>query len=158
MIHSGSAEQLQQAHAQTMKDKEMRSTTLGAHRGSMDKSSATGGGTDSASRILTNTQLNNEANLTNEQQTQMLANRTDRQILKEMQKRTNRSILQNHQVMSWLRNMAKAPEKMTQIKERYYRRTGEILADKQITEMFRKLDKNVLDSDHNKLIQLRVQI
>ena len=58
----------------------------------------------------------------------------------EMKKRTNRSILQNHYVMSWLRTMAKAPEKMDQIKERYYRRTGEILADKQITEMFTKLD------------------
>lgn len=26
------------------------------------------------------------------------------------------------------------------MKEKYYRRTGEILADKQITEMFKKLD------------------
>lgn len=42
--------------------------------------------------------------------------------------------------MQWLRKMAKSPNKMQHLKEKYYRRTGEILADKQITEMFQKLD------------------
>mmetsp|Transcript_1964 Transcript_1964/g.2779 ORF Transcript_1964/g.2779 Transcript_1964/m.2779 type:complete len:83 (-) Transcript_1964:566-814(-) len=42
--------------------------------------------------------------------------------------------------MQWLRNIAKAPDKVRVLKEKYYRRTGEILADKQITEMFQKLD------------------
>ena len=57
-----------------------------------------------------------------------------------MQKRTKRTLLQNHYVMQWLRNLAKQPEKVATMKEKYYRRTGEILADKQITEMFQKLD------------------
>lgn len=57
-----------------------------------------------------------------------------------MKRRTNRSSLQNHYTMQWLRTLAKAPEKVKFLKEKYYRRTGEILADKQITEMFQKLD------------------
>jgi hypothetical protein len=65
---------------------------------------------------------------------------TDGQLLEQMLKRTDRSMLQNHYVMMWLRTQAKAPKRVSILKERYYRRTGEILADKQIMEMFNKLD------------------
>ena len=61
-------------------------------------------------------------------------------MLEQMKKRMNRSLLQNHYVMMWLRNIAKAPDKVAVLKEKYYRRTGEILADKQINDMFQKLD------------------
>ena len=42
--------------------------------------------------------------------------------------------------MNWLRNLARSPQKAKVLKDKYYRRTAEIYADKQITEMFVKLD------------------
>lgn len=42
--------------------------------------------------------------------------------------------------MNWLRNLARSPDKEKFLKDKYYRRTAEINADKQITEMFVKLD------------------
>ena len=42
--------------------------------------------------------------------------------------------------MNWLKNLARSPTKEAHLKDRYYRRAGEIQASKQITEMFYKLD------------------
>lgn len=42
--------------------------------------------------------------------------------------------------MNWLKNLARSPSKEAHLKDRYYRRAGEIQASKQITEMFYKLD------------------
>ena len=42
--------------------------------------------------------------------------------------------------MNWLKNLARNPDKVAHLKDKYYRRTAEIQADKQITEMFYKLD------------------
>ena len=54
------------------------------------------------------------------------------------------SLLGSHVVMNWLRNMAKggqnSPRKESSVKDKYYKRTAEINADKQITSMFQKLD------------------
>ena len=51
-----------------------------------------------------------------------------------------RTLLENQVVMNWLRNLARSPTKEPHLKHRYYRRTAEIQADRQITEMFAKLD------------------
>ena len=51
-----------------------------------------------------------------------------------------RTLLENQVVMNWLRNLARSPKKEPHLKHRYYRRTAEIQADRQITEMFAKLD------------------
>jgi len=66
--------------------------------------------------------------------------KSDTHALNEMKKRTKRTLLQNHTVMLWLKNLAKAPRNVAFMKEKYFRRTGEIMADVQITEMFKKLD------------------
>ena len=42
--------------------------------------------------------------------------------------------------MNWLRNLARSPKKEQYLKHHYYRTTAEIQADRQITEMFGKLD------------------
>lgn len=42
--------------------------------------------------------------------------------------------------MNWLRNLSRAPAKEQHLSDRYYKRTAEIQADRQITEMFTKLD------------------
>ena len=52
--------------------------------------------------------------------------------------------------MNWLKNLARSPRKEQHLKDKYYRRTAEILSDKQITEMFKKLDadgSNAIDMD-----------
>lgn len=41
-----------------------------------------------------------------------------------------RSLLENQVVMSWLRNLARSPTKEKHLKDKYYRRTAEINADK----------------------------
>ena len=51
-----------------------------------------------------------------------------------------RTLLENQVVMNWLRNLARSPKKEAHLKDRYYRRAGEIQASKQITDMFYKLD------------------
>ena len=60
------------------------------------------------------------------------------QQLRMPQKR--RTLLENQVVMNWLRNLSRSPKKEAHLKDRYYRRAGEIQASKQITEMFYKLD------------------
>ena len=42
--------------------------------------------------------------------------------------------------MRWLQNLAKNPQKRQYIKDSYYRSDAEIRAEKQIDEMFTKLD------------------
>ena len=49
-------------------------------------------------------------------------------------------MIETQVVMDWLRNLARNPQKVAHLKDKYYRRTAEISADKQITEMFHKLD------------------
>jgi len=51
-----------------------------------------------------------------------------------------RSKLQRHDVMKWLRHIAKSPSKAKILKEKYYLSSGEISAEKQLEEMFKKLD------------------
>ena len=51
-----------------------------------------------------------------------------------------RSLLENQVVMNWLRNLARTAAKDQVLKDRYYKRTAEIQANRQIEEMFAKLD------------------
>ena len=51
-----------------------------------------------------------------------------------------RSLLENQVVMNWLRNLARTAAKDHVLKDRYYKRTAEIQANRQIEEMFAKLD------------------
>ena len=51
-----------------------------------------------------------------------------------------RSLLESQVVMNWLRNLARAAAKEEILEDRYYKRTAEIQANRQIEEMFAKLD------------------
>lgn len=53
-----------------------------------------------------------------------------------------RTLMENHVMMNWLRKLSRSPKKEKVLKEKYFRRASEINGDRQIEQMFVKLDSD----------------
>ena len=53
-----------------------------------------------------------------------------------------RTLMENHVMMNWLRKLSRSPKMEKVLKEKYFRRASEINGDRQIEQMFVKLDSD----------------